>query len=80
LRRIAPVCLIVSLCVSPLLGCGPDKTERGLVTTDEVAAPNSPAEDALTDKQREQQVTDEEQKAADKVFDDAAGGAPKPAN
>lgn len=80
MRRIVPACLIVLFSISPLLGCGPDKTERGLVTTDEVAAPNSPAEDALTDQQREQQVTNEEQAAADKDFDAAAGGAPKPAN
>lgn len=80
MRRIAPACLIVLLCVSPLLGCGQDKVDRGLVTTEEVAVPNSPKEDEMTEQQRQQQVTDQEQKAADKDFDAAADGAPKPPN
>lgn len=79
MRRVAPACLIVLLSVSPVFGCGQDKVERGLVTTEEVAVPNSVKEDEMTDQQRQQQVTNEEQAAADKDFDAAAGGAPKPA-
>jgi hypothetical protein len=66
------------LSASPLVGCGPDKAERGLVVTDETAVPDSPAEDALTEQQREQQVTKEEEAAADKDFDAAAGGDAPP--
>lgn len=87
MRRVAPFSLAASvfsllgfLAVAPLIGCGQDKIERGLAPPDETAVPNAPADDALTEQQREQQVTDAEQRAADADFDAAAGGeAPKPA-
>lgn len=82
MRRLAPVSLILFLAAFPLAGCGQDKVERGLAPVDETAAPDSPAADAETDQQRQQQLTNEMDKKLDQEFDAAAGGdapPPKPA-
>ena len=62
--------------VAPLVGCGEERMERGLAAPDEQADPIDAAEERMTEKQRRQLETKEDDAAAARDFD--GGGETNP--
>jgi hypothetical protein len=67
---LAPLSLLLAL---GSLACGSEesKMDRGVAVDPEVAVPDSPQEDALTEAQRLEQETDEEDARSKARFDEA---------
>jgi predicted small lipoprotein YifL len=74
-RHVASSLFLASLLpVLSLAACGSDEGKRGLTPPDEVAAPNSPAEDEKTEAQRDAENLQQEERNEDREFDAGEGG------
>lgn len=75
MRHIASSLILASLLsVLSLAACGSDEGKRGLTPPDEVAAPDSAAEDAKTEAQRDAENLKQDEATDDREFDAAEGG------
>lgn len=77
MRHVASSLVLASLLSAlSLAACGSDEGKRGLTPReqDEVAAPNSPAEDEKTEAQRDAENLQQAEKTDDREFDAAEGG------
>ena len=75
MRHVASSLILASLLSAlSLAACGSDEGERGLTPPDEVAAPNSPAEDEKTEAQRDAENLQQEEATDAREFDAGEGG------
>jgi hypothetical protein len=67
-RSVVAVILFLAV-AAPVLGCGEEKSERGLTPAGEVAAPESAREMSMTEEERREQEREEEARRARRLVD-----------